>query len=83
MQAIESLSAYEEIVRPFLRFADPESAISPEDNLGELGLDSLASIELLVQLEEVFDVTIQDELITENSFGSLVELQKLIEGSRV
>lgn len=39
--------------------------ISPDTNLAELGLGSLDTITLLFEMEEVFDVTIPNEVIAE------------------
>ncbi|MGG0646513.1 phosphopantetheine-binding protein [Bacillus mycoides] len=41
-----------------------------DTDLKELGLDSLASIELLLELEEMYDITFPDELLTEDTFSS-------------
>ncbi len=41
----------------------------------------MASIDLLLDLGERFDITIQDDLLTENSFASLSEFAKLIDMS--
>lgn len=82
MNLTESLADIESVVRPHLKFLEADAALGPDENLGEAGLDSMASIELLLDLEEKFDVTIQDDLLTENSFASLSEIAKLIEESR-
>lgn len=82
MHSAASLEKLETVVRPHLKFLKPEDPLAPEQNLGEAGLDSMASIDLLLDLEDVFDVSIQDDLLTENSFANLVEIQNLIEESR-
>ncbi len=39
------------------------SAVTPDSRLGEdLGLDSLAQVELAMALEEVYDVTLDDDV---------------------
>ena len=82
MNLAESLADIETVVRPHLKFLEEGCPLGPEDSLGEAGLDSMASIELLLDLEEKFDVTIQDDLLTENSFATLAEIAKLVEQSR-
>ncbi|MEM7698762.1 MAG: phosphopantetheine-binding protein [Verrucomicrobiota bacterium] len=82
MNATETLGAIEAVVRPHLKFLKAEDDLGIEQNLGEVGLDSMASIDLLLDLEERFDVSIPDDLITENSFTSLAEIAKLIEESQ-
>ena len=81
MQATESLTRIEAVVRPHLKFLEPEAPLGADDNLGEAGLDSMASIDLLLDLEDTFDLSIDDDLLTENSFASLAEIAKLVEAS--
>ncbi|MAS92991.1 MAG: phosphopantetheine-binding protein [Verrucomicrobiales bacterium] len=78
----QSLSEVEAVVRPHLKLLSPEDTLTPEQSLGEAGLDSMASIDLLLDLEERFGVTIDDDNLTENSFATLAEIQNLIELSR-
>ena len=82
MHSTASLEKLEAVVRPHLKFLKHEDSLGPEQSLGEAGLDSMASIDLLLDLEDAFDVTIQDDLLTENSFANLVEIQNLIDESR-
>ncbi|MEM7602282.1 MAG: phosphopantetheine-binding protein [Verrucomicrobiota bacterium] len=64
------------VVLPHLRFLEPDVTLTSEDSLAELGLDSLASINLLFDLETEFDIQISDEVITDNSFTTLGEIEK-------
>jgi acyl carrier protein len=68
------------ILRPRLRFMPPDHALKPEDSLGALGLDSMASIDVLMDIEAELGVIIPDEAITVDTFataGGLLEaLQK-------
>jgi len=64
------------VVLPHLRFLEPDTPLSTDDQLAELGLDSLASINLLFDLETEFDTQISDDLITDNSFTTLGEIEK-------
>lgn len=82
MQSSASLERLEAVVRPHLKFLKPEDSLAPEQSLGEAGLDSMASIDLLLDLEDAFGVSIEDDLLTENSFANLAEIQKLLEESR-
>jgi acyl carrier protein len=81
MQLADSLADIEAVVRPHLKFLEADAPLGAEDNLGEAGLDSMASIDLLLDLEERFDITIQYDLLTENPFASLSEFAKLIDVS--
>jgi len=81
MQVQLLLEEIEAVVRPHLRLLAPDAPLAPDQALGEAGLDSMASIELMLELEEKFDLAIRDDLITETSFSSLEEIRRLLEGS--
>lgn len=77
-----SLENLEIVVRPHLKFLNAGDGLDPQQNLGEAGLDSMASIDLLLDLENHFGVSISDDDLTENSFLNLEEILKLLEASR-
>jgi acyl carrier protein len=66
-------------VRPHLRLLKNDDRLDPDENLGETGLDSLASIDLLGKIEDAFGIMIPDEALTENTFTSLTTLAELVE----
>ena len=68
----------EKVLRPNLKFHAADAPLEPDQNLGELGLDSLASINLLFDLETEFGVTIPDEALDENTFATLANLEAVI-----
>ncbi|GAA1324722.1 acyl carrier protein [Pseudonocardia xinjiangensis] len=63
----------------------PEDRMSPEDRLrGDLGLDSLGFVELRVQCENTFGVTISDADFTPENFTSIrsvADLVRTLQGS--
>ncbi len=77
-----SFEAVAAVVRPHLKFLPAGEALEAERALGTLGLDSMASIDLLLDLERAFGVTIDEEALTENSFNSVAEIRKLVEASQ-
>lgn len=81
MPCIVSLENLEPVVRPHLKFLKAEDGLDPHQDLGEAGLDSMASIDLLLDLEREFGVSISDDDLTENSFLNLEEILKLLEAS--
>ena len=81
MHETVSLEALETVVRPHLKFLSQSDRLEPTQDLGEAGLDSMASIDLLLDLENSFGISIADDHLTENSFSNLVEIKKLIEAS--
>jgi len=72
-------AALERIVRPFLRFLPAGEPLHSDASLGEAGLDSMASIDLIIQLEDELGISIPDDQLTENSLSSLAEIRKLVE----
>ncbi len=68
----------EALLRPNLKFLPGGDPISADANLGDLGLDSLASINVLYDLESEFGITIPDDLLDENSFTSIANLEKML-----
>jgi acyl carrier protein len=66
------------LVRRHLKFLKAKDSLAVDDNLGELGLDSMASIELLVEIEDHFGVQIPEEFLAEDTFQSLNTLSELL-----
>lgn len=55
----------------------------PEDvPLAQLGLDSLASINLLLDLEDTFEVSFPDEMLTPETFRTVGSLRAAVERLR-
>ena len=67
------------LLRPFLRLLTAGEPLTMSADLGKLGLDSLQSIELLMELEQAFGVTIPDEKITVESFATPANVLALLE----
>jgi len=65
----------EAVLRPHLRFLDPGATIAPDEPLGDLGLDSMAAINLLLDLETTFGVQIPDDLLSAETFETLASLE--------
>jgi acyl carrier protein len=62
------------VVRNHLRFLDASAPLPPDANLRDLGLDSLAAIDLLLDLEQTFGVLFPDELLTQETFQTAANL---------
>jgi acyl carrier protein len=67
------------IVRAHLRAVGPESPISADTPMRDLGLDSLAAVDLLFAVEQAFEISFPDSLLTENTFATLGTLQSAVE----
>lgn len=74
-------SQLQDILRPHLRFLKTEEAVPMDADLGRLGLDSMASIDLLMDIEARLGVQIPDEMMTVDTFATgnhlLAVLEKL------
>ena len=67
-----------DLLRPFLRLLPSDQTRAMDAELGKLGLDSLQSIDLLMALEQEFEVQIPDEKITVESFATPAHLLALV-----
>ena len=68
----------QEILRPHLRFLESGKPVPMDENLGKLGLDSMAAINLLFDLEQAFGVQIPDDLLTAETFETAASLEKTV-----
>ena len=58
------------------------SDLKPDTCLRTAGLDSLATIEVLLQLEDVYAVSIPDELLTADTFANPASLWRVVTSVR-
>jgi acyl carrier protein len=70
---------FERILRANLPVAVP-GRLHPAGRLADFGLDSLLLIQLVVQLEEAFEVDIPDELLTARTFETVDSLWTVLCG---
>jgi len=63
------------VLRRHLRFLEPGAALTPDSALGALGLDSIAAVNLLLDLEQAFGVQIPDDLLSAEAFETLASLE--------
>lgn len=67
------------LLRPHLRMLAADTPIRLDDDLGKLGLDSLESIDVLMEIESEFGVAIPDDQITVNTLATAGNLLQAIE----
>lgn len=63
------------VLRRHLRLLAPEAALPPGEPLGNLGLDSMAAINLLLELETAFGIQIPDDLLSAETFETFASLE--------
>ncbi len=58
---------------------DPRE-VDRQADLYELGLTSLASVNVMLALEEEFDIEFPDEVLTKSTFASVRNIEQVVEG---
>ena len=58
------------LLRPYLKYTDPSVQVAIDDDLATAGLDSMGAIDLLLEVEERFNITIPDELLIDETFAT-------------
>jgi acyl carrier protein len=66
------------ILRNYLKQIGDAYSLTMESNLYELGLDSTAAVNLLLELEETYGVIFPDALLTESTFETPLALKLAI-----
>ncbi|WP_405059954.1 phosphopantetheine-binding protein [Kribbella sp. NBC_01505] len=74
----EELKILEEKVRAHLPLLPDEAELPPDAELVSLGLDSLGTVTLLLELEETFAIEIPDELLSASTFATMASLQQVV-----
>ena len=67
-----------DIIGKFGRLPVPVDSLKSDDDLYEAGLSSLASVNLMLAIEEEFDVEFPDHLLTRRSFQSISALTGVV-----
>ena len=71
-------TAFLGILRNYLRQVGDGDTLTMESNLYDLGLDSMAAVNLLLELEETYQVIFPDALLTESTFETPLALKSAI-----
>ena len=71
---------FEAVVRANVPFLPADEPLKPSASLFDLGLDSMGTVQLLLELEEAFGVTFPDEALTPEVFASPASLWEVIRG---
>lgn len=70
---------FEAVLRRSLPYLALDQSMAPTATLLDLGLDSLATIQLILDLEGSFDVVVPDESMTAESFQTVGSLWRMLE----
>ncbi|WP_314254099.1 acyl carrier protein [Streptomyces kutzneri] len=74
-------SRFEELLRRHLPFFSTTEPIAEDTSLRDYGLDSLAMVELLTDLEATYDIRFGAEALTPETFATAGTLWKSLEES--
>lgn len=58
------------LLQPYLKFVRCMDTVTVDDDLASLGLDSMGAIDLLLEIEEHFNIVIPDERLVEETFAT-------------
>ena len=76
------MTSIEEQIRQVLtesgRLAIPTASLDSEADLFTVGLDSLAIVNVLMSLEERFDIELPDEFLSRRSFSNISTIEEII-----
>ncbi|MFI9326077.1 phosphopantetheine-binding protein [Kitasatospora sp. NPDC052868] len=61
---------FEQVLREHLPLLEADQHLLPEAQLTALGLDSLATVQLLIGLEDALETTIPDAMLTPENFAT-------------
>jgi acyl carrier protein len=67
------------LLRKHLKYLRQDQVLQAEDDLKLLGLDSLAAIDLLLDVEDQYGVTLPDKYLTDNTFSSAGALHSVVQ----
>jgi acyl carrier protein len=59
------------------------SELSLDTDLNDIGLDSLNAIQLIVQLEETFDITIDDDELLYDNYDTVSKIIEIVNQKRM
>ncbi len=69
-----------EILEKFGRLAKPIGQLGADDDLYDAGLSSLASVNVMLAIEDAFEVEFPDHLLNRRSFQSIASLSFVVAG---
>lgn len=68
-----------QILKTHGRLGDVADTIADTGDLFEAGLDSLAIVNVMLAVEEKFDIELPDEMLSRQTFSSIAMLRKAVE----
>jgi acyl carrier protein len=69
---------FERLLRRHLRLVAADEPIPPEASLVSVGLDSIGTINLLLDIEDAFGVSLPSALLTPETFSTRATLENVV-----
>ena len=69
-----------DILEQFGRLSSPARQIGADADLYEAGLSSLASVNVMLAIEDAFDIAFPDHLLNRRSFQSIASIAGVVSG---
>lgn len=73
---------FETILRGHLPMLPADAPLAPDADLLALGMDSMETVSVLLELEDGFAVSFPDELLTRETFGTATRLWQAVDSLR-
>ena len=61
------------------KLGGPADALSTDDDLYAAGMTSPASVNVLLAIEDAFEIEFPDELLTKSTFGSIASIDSAVQ----
>ena len=58
------------LLRPYLEYMEPSERLAEDADLQSVGLDSMGAIDLLLEVEEHFNIVIPDDRLVDETFAT-------------
>ncbi|MGW1845551.1 phosphopantetheine-binding protein [Streptomyces sp. NPDC001966] len=72
---------FEQILRSNLNFLAADTPLDDDASLSDLGLDSMQTVALLVELEKAYEIAFPDEALTAETFATAGNLWTQVEAT--
>jgi acyl carrier protein len=76
--SVASLSMFANLLAKHLRTPPGAPPVPFDRDLFELGLDSLSAVRLVLELEETFEITFPETMISAELFASAATLERVV-----
>lgn len=71
---------FETVLRSLIPLLPADQPLTPDLKLQRAGLDSLATVNLLIELEDTFDVTFPDDMLRPSTVSTPAKLWATLDG---